>query len=143
MTSELALSGLTDTTAPIFLVTAGTDELIVPLLVASEGDRAVPCYVEFLTAQIRNSNTRAAYTRAAGRFLAWCEAVGLVLPAIGPVHIVAHVEQFGREINAPSVKQQFHRAGEARSQQSKPSHWFGRFLQRIEFTRSYDEPISC
>lgn len=85
---------------------AGIDVGAVPVIIAAAGDRATTRYVEFFTAQIRNPNTRAAYARAADRFLAWCGAVGLGLPQIGPVHIAAYVEQIGREMSAPTVKLQ-------------------------------------
>jgi hypothetical protein len=85
---------------------AGVGELVVPALVAGEGERAALRYVEFFTAQIRNPNTRAAYARACARFLAWGEAMGLTLPQIGPVHVAAYVEALGREHNVPTVKQQ-------------------------------------
>jgi site-specific recombinase XerD len=78
----------------------------VPALVAAEGERAAIRYVEFFTAQIRNPNTRAAYARACDRFLAWCETVDLTLSQIGPVHVAAYVEALGRELSAPTVKQQ-------------------------------------
>jgi site-specific recombinase XerD len=88
------------------IIAPGIGELAVPTLVARQGRHAATRYVEFFTAQIRNPNTRAAYARAAGRFLAWCETMGLPLPAIGPVHVAAHVEALGREHSAPTVKQQ-------------------------------------
>jgi site-specific recombinase XerD len=78
----------------------------VPALVATEGKRAALRYLEFITAQIRNPNTRAAYARAAARFLAWCERMGLALPQVGPVHVAAYVELLGRELSVPTVKQQ-------------------------------------
>jgi integrase len=81
-------------------------ELLVPAVVADAGERAALRYVEFFAAQIRNPNTHAAYARAAGRFLAWCETGGLPLPAIGPVHVAGYVEALGREHSAPTVKQQ-------------------------------------
>ena len=84
----------------------GCDELVVPSLVAADGDQAATRYIEFFTAQIRNQNTRAAYSRATSRFLAWCEMVGLSLQAIRPVHVAAWVEQLSREHSAPTVKQQ-------------------------------------
>ena len=84
----------------------GLSELLVPALVAGEGERAATRYVEFFTAQIRNPNTRAAYARACDRFLAWCEMMGFALPQIGPVHVATYVETLGRELSAPTVKQQ-------------------------------------
>lgn len=78
----------------------------VPLLIAMLGDDAVWRYVEFFTANIRSPNTRRAYARACARFLGWCEGRGLVLASIRPFDVAAYVEQLGREVAAPSVKQQ-------------------------------------
>src|SRR3546814_7430950 len=48
-----------------------------------------------------------AYARAAGDFLAWCEARGVAsLAGVQPLHVAAWVEALGRELAAPSVKQQ-------------------------------------
>src|SRR3546814_19104615 len=56
---------------------------------------------------IRNPHTRRAYARAAGDFLAWCEARGVAsLAQVQPLHVAAWVEALGRELAAPSVKQQ-------------------------------------
>lgn len=100
MSAELAI--LMKAAAPL----GGGGDLLVPSLIALDGERTAVRYVEFFTAQIRNSNTRAAYARAAGRFLAWCEMAGLSLPTIRPVHVAAWVEQQEREHSAPTVKQQ-------------------------------------
>ena len=81
-------------------------KLPVPLLVAAEGEAAAWRYVEFLTANIRNPNTRRAYARACGRFLAWCERRGLALGWIRPFDVAAYVEGLQAEVSAPSVKQQ-------------------------------------
>ncbi len=43
----------------------------MPALIADLGDHASWRYVEFLTANIRNLNTRRAYARATARFFAW------------------------------------------------------------------------
>jgi hypothetical protein len=45
----------------------------LPSLIAGAGKRAAWRFVEFFTVNIRNKNTRAAYARAAGDFLRWCE----------------------------------------------------------------------
>ena len=71
-------------------------ELVVPLLVAAQGERAAKRYVEFFAARIRNPNTRRAYARAAADFLGWCERRALALPTIEPVHVAAYVEQLLR-----------------------------------------------
>ena len=48
-------------------------------------------FVEFFAGRIANERTRAAYARAAGQFLAWCEARGLRLEAVSPVHVAAYI----------------------------------------------------
>jgi site-specific recombinase XerD len=78
----------------------------IPALVADAGPDAVTRFVEFFTANIRNPNTRRAYARNAADFLRWCEARGVRdLRAIKPVVVAAYVEQLGKKLSAPSVKQ--------------------------------------
>jgi len=78
----------------------------VPALIARAGDRPALRFLEFFTVHIRNPNTRAAYGRAAGAFLRWCEDCGIAeLRLVQPVHVAAYVEQLGRERSAPTVKQ--------------------------------------
>ena len=85
----------------------GIGELVLPVTIMQEGQRAGARYVEFFTAHIRNRNTRAAYARAAQAFFDWCEGRGLTLPVILPVHVAAWIEQLGREgRSAPTIKQQ-------------------------------------
>lgn len=63
-------------------------------------------FVEFFTANIRNPNTRKAYTWAVAEFATWCERHGLLsLQAIEPVHIATYIETLQRRLAAPSVKQ--------------------------------------
>ena len=82
----------------------------LPALIAGAGDRASLRFLEFFTVNIRNPNTRAAYARAAGAFLRWCEEQRISeLGRIQPVHVAAYIEQLGREMSPPSVKQ--HLAG--------------------------------
>ena len=78
----------------------------LPILVAQLGEKASWRYVEFFAAAIRNPNTRRAYLRATGRFLAWCDRRGLALATIPPVDVGAYVEMLGTQVAAPSVKQQ-------------------------------------
>jgi site-specific recombinase XerD len=78
---------------------------VVPALFAARGEQAARRFVDFFTAEIRNPNTRVAYGRAASRFSDWCEARGFSLEQLTPVHVAAYVEQLGREISKPSVKQ--------------------------------------
>jgi site-specific recombinase XerD len=78
----------------------------LPVLVSREGKRAASRFLEFFTVHIRNPNTRAAYTHAAGLFLHWCEdrQIGS-LQAIQPIHVAGYIEQLQRERSAPTVKQ--------------------------------------
>ena len=78
----------------------------LPALVAASGDRAGVRFLEFFTAQIRNSHTRRAYARAAAEFLAWCERAGVPsIDQLRPLHVASWIELQGREVSAPSVKQ--------------------------------------
>src|ERR1700674_3154643 len=83
--------------------TAGPE---LPALIAGAGERAALRFLEFFTVTIHNRNTRAAYARAAAAFLRWCEGQGIgELGRVQPVHVAAYVEQLGRELSPPSVKQ--------------------------------------
>lgn len=90
--------------APAGELVAGSGPAL-PVLVQAAGPRAEERFLEFFTAEIRNPNTRAAYARAAGRFLGWCEEVGLELGAIHPRAVAAYVELLGRELSPQTVKQ--------------------------------------
>ncbi|MFO0927860.1 MAG: site-specific integrase [Gemmataceae bacterium] len=81
------------------------DTTSVPLLVTAAGETAQFRYFEFFTAEIRNSNTRRAYHRSATRFFGWCDRHGLALAAVRPPHVAAYVEELGRVLSRPSVKQ--------------------------------------
>ena len=79
---------------------------ILPALVSSADDRAQLRFIEFFAVTIRNPHTRRAYARAAGEFLAWCDARGVTLIAgVQPLHVAGWVEQLGREVSVPTVKQ--------------------------------------
>lgn len=81
--------------------------LALPALIASADDRAQLRFLEFFAVTIRNPHTRRAYMRAAGEFLAWVAARGVTsLGAVQPLHVAAWIEALGREVAAPSVKQQ-------------------------------------
>ncbi|MBT9293095.1 tyrosine-type recombinase/integrase [Prosthecodimorpha staleyi] len=77
-----------------------------PALIAAAGERASYRFLEFFTAQIRNPNTRKAYMRAVGGFCAWLADRGVPsIAAVGSVHVAAYVEELGRTVSAPTVKQ--------------------------------------
>jgi site-specific recombinase XerD len=81
------------------------DGLLLPSVIARAGERASRRFVEYFAAEIRNPHTRRAYGGAVGRFLAWCDGRGLALEQLQPFVVAAYVEELGRELAAPSVKQ--------------------------------------
>jgi integrase/recombinase XerD len=60
---------------------------------------------EFFTANIRNKNTRKAYFVAVSQFSKWCEQKKLRLEDIQPIHVAGYIEQLGRVVSKPTVKQ--------------------------------------
>ena len=78
-------------------------ELVLPRLIVDAGPAAVEKFLEFFAARIANRRTRAAYGRAVGQFLAWCEARGLALTAVSPLHVAAYIRTHPG--SAPTVKQ--------------------------------------
>jgi len=65
-------------------ITAPAAGTILPAVIADAGEKAGKRFIEFLTATIRNGNTRQAYARAIGDFFAWCERHRLTLSGIEP-----------------------------------------------------------
>jgi site-specific recombinase XerD len=86
-------------------VSAGNGGPLLPAIIAQAGDHAARRFIEFFTATIRNGNTRRAYAKAVGDFLAWCEGHALTLPGIEPVHVATYIEQLTQAKAAPTVKQ--------------------------------------
>ncbi len=84
---------------------AGGGSVVVPAIVAEAGEGPARRFLEFFAANIRNPNTRAAYRRAIGDFLAWCEGFELRLGEIQPLHVAAYVEELTQRYRAPTVKQ--------------------------------------
>ncbi len=88
------------------LITHESPSFVLPALIAGAGKQASLRFLEFFTVNIRNKNTRKAYARAAAAFLRWCEGQGIDrLQDVQPVHVAGYVEQLGREMSPPSVKQ--------------------------------------
>jgi hypothetical protein len=82
-----------------------TSGRVLPALIAGAGERASWRFVEFFTVNIRNPNTRAAYGRAAGAFLRWCEGQGITrLQDVQPVHVAAYVEQLQGTISNANLQ---------------------------------------
>ena len=80
--------------------------LSLPALVAAADERAQRRFLEFFAATIRNPHTRRAYGRAVGKFLSWCSDHGVTaLVRIEPLHVAAWIEEMGRDVCAPTVKQ--------------------------------------
>ena len=76
--------------------------LVLPRLIVDAGPVAMEKFLEFFAARIANRRTRAAYGRAVGQFLAWCEARGLALAAVSPLHVAAYIRTHPG--SAPTVK---------------------------------------
>ncbi|MFN0085867.1 MAG: tyrosine-type recombinase/integrase [Blastocatellia bacterium] len=88
---------------PASLRRAGFDAL--PAIITAEGAKTAKRFLEFFTVTIRNRNTRAAYARATGYFLDWCEEHHLTLHAIEPMHVAAYIEKQTKERGPQTVKQ--------------------------------------
>ena len=80
--------------------------LTLPAIIASADDRAQLRFLEFFAVTIRNPHTRRAYARAVAEFMAWCEMRGVTaIASVQPLHVAAWVEELGREVSVPTVKQ--------------------------------------
>jgi len=75
---------------------AASGKPILPAVIADAREKAGKRFIEFLTATIRNANTRQAYARAIGDFFTWANRHRLTPTAIEPVHVAAYIEA-GRE----------------------------------------------
>lgn len=65
-------------------------------------------FIEFFAAQTRNANTRKAYAKATGAFVAWRPEHGITeLGQVRPVHIAAYIEGLQKKLSVPSIKLQF------------------------------------
>ena len=85
------------------VVADGEAGVVLPALIVDAGPDAVARFLEFFVGRIANARTRAAYGRAVGQFLAWCEVRGLGLAAIAPLHVAAYIRTHPG--SAPTVKQ--------------------------------------
>lgn len=79
--------------------------IVLPAIIAGEGQRASRRFLEFFTANIRNPNTRLSYMRAINPFLAWCEERGLELRQVEPIMVAAYIERLTQERAPQTVKQ--------------------------------------
>jgi integrase/recombinase XerD len=86
--------------------TGGGQKVALPAIIAGAGKGTKKRFLDFFTVNIRNSNTRAAYGRAATAFLRWCEGRGIdALDQVEPVDVAAYIEGLGERMKPPSVKQ--------------------------------------
>ena len=85
------------------VVTAGGGEIVLPQVIVDAGPAAVARFLEFFAGRIANERTRAAYARAVGQFLMWCEARGLRLCDVSPLHVAAYIRTHPGSV--PTVKQ--------------------------------------
>lgn len=86
------------------LIFPRSDTLPAPLIDA--GQKTQKSFLEFFTANIQNANTRRAYFKASCEFLNWCYERGIVsLPMIQPLHVAAWIEDLGKTLSVPTVKQ--------------------------------------
>ena len=77
---------------------------VTPALFA-ETAQAQRRFWEFFGGSIRNRNTRLAYVTAAYRFADWCEADGLTLSTVQPLHVASYIEALTQTYAAATVKQ--------------------------------------
>jgi site-specific recombinase XerD len=77
----------------------------MPALFLDAGQKTAWRVIEFLTANIRNPNTREAYGRAIVRFARWAEQHKLQLTQLQPFFIATYIEDLGKVVSAPTVKQ--------------------------------------
>jgi len=87
------------------VILTSNSSLTLPAVISEAGPRAEKRFFEFFTVNIRNENTRFAYLRAVKRFFLWCEKNKIALGQIEPILVAAYVEQFSKEMSAPTVKQ--------------------------------------
>ena len=85
------------------IATAGGGEIVLPQVIVDAGPQATARFLEFFAGRIANARTRAAYGRAVGQFLGWCEARGLGLRDVSPLHVAAYIRTHPG--SAPTVKQ--------------------------------------
>ncbi len=99
MTTE----ALVPAAAAAAIATGGAGEIVLPQVIVDAGPQATARFLEFFAGRIANARTRAAYGRAVGQFLGWCEARGLGLRDVSPLHVAAYIRTHPG--SAPTVKQ--------------------------------------
>ncbi|MEM8671134.1 MAG: tyrosine-type recombinase/integrase [Planctomycetota bacterium] len=77
----------------------------VPVIISEVGSDATRSFLSFFVDHIRNKNTRDAYLRAVNRFFDWAELRGLTLDRIQSFHVSGYIEELGKTMAIPTVKQ--------------------------------------
>ena len=75
----------------------------MPQVIVDAAPAAVARFLEFFAGPMANARTWGAYGRAVGQFLGWCEARGLGLRDVSPLHVAAYIRTHPG--SAPTVKQ--------------------------------------
>ena len=79
----------------------------IPALFTAAGEQGTYRFVEFFTANIRNTHTRKAYWRAVNALADWCDGQRIKSPlAVTSLHVAAYIEGLQYQMAAPSVKLQ-------------------------------------
>ena len=99
MTTETLVSAAAEPA----IATGGGGEIVLPQVIVAAGPSASARFLEFFAGRIANARTRAAYGRAVGQFLGWCEARGLRLRDVSPLHVAAYIRTHPGSV--PTVKQ--------------------------------------
>jgi site-specific recombinase XerD len=101
--SPPALLDQPETTSP----TTGKSGFVLPAILQHADDRTVKRFLEFFAATIRNTNTRAAYYRAACKFFRFTDRYGIKeLKQIEPLIVAAFVEEETKAHEPQTVKQE-------------------------------------
>ena len=90
------------------IAASGAGEIVLPQVIVDAGPSAVARFLEFFAGRIANARTRAAYGRAVGQFLGWCEGRGLGLRDVSPLHVAAYIRTHPGSV--PTVKQHLARS---------------------------------
>ena len=77
---------------------------LLPSLVTAAGEKASYKFVEFFAEYMNSENMRKTYTRAAHRFLGWCDERGFELDRIPPVAVAGYIRQLEAELPPASVE---------------------------------------
>jgi len=78
----------------------------MPAVLEAAGPEAIAATLEFFGSTIENANTRAAYMRAAGAFMAFLQEIGVALTATEPNHISLYIATLKAKGRAEATRKQ-------------------------------------